>query len=91
MATKGQLVGTAAANTTITAGANDELTLTLNGITSSFKLTAGSYNAASLAAHLQATINGITAFSAAGVSAKVTQNERRADHHFGHATVRLPR
>jgi flagellar hook-associated protein 2 len=74
LATKGQLAGLASANTTITAGVNDELTLTLNGITSTFKLTAGSYNAASLAAHLQATINGIAAFSAAGASVKVSEN-----------------
>jgi flagellar hook-associated protein 2 len=74
LATKGQLTGSAAANTTITAGTNDELTLTLNGITSTFKLTAGSYNAASLTAHLQATINGIAAFSAAGASVKVSES-----------------
>jgi flagellar hook-associated protein 2 len=74
LATKGQLTASAAANTTITAGTNDELTLTLNGITSTFKLTAGSYNAASLTAHLQATINGIAAFSAAGASVKVSEN-----------------
>jgi flagellar hook-associated protein 2 len=74
LATKGQFAGSMAANTTITAGVNDELTLTVNGITSTFKLTAGSYNATSLAAHLQATINGITAFSAAGASVNVSEN-----------------
>ena len=64
-----------AAKTTIIAGVNDELTLTLNGIKSTFKLTAGSYNAASLAAHLQATINGVKDFSAAGFTAKVSQTD----------------
>lgn len=73
LATKGQLVGTAAANTTITAGVNDEISLTIDGITSTIKLTAGSYNAASLAAHLQATINGMSDFTKEGVSVNVSQ------------------
>lgn len=73
LATKGQLVGTAAANTTITAGVNDEISLTVDGITSTIKLTAGSYNAASLAAHLQATINGMSDFTKEGSSVKVSE------------------
>lgn len=73
LATKGQLAGSEAAKTTIIAGINDELTLTLNGIKSTFKLTAGSYNAASLATHLQATINGVKDFSSAGFTATVSQ------------------
>jgi len=74
LASKGQMLGSAAANTTITAGVNDELTLTVDGITSTFKLAAGSYNAASLVAHLQATINGISGFSKEGVAVGVSQN-----------------
>lgn len=73
LATKGQAVGSAPANTTITAGVNDQLTLTANGITSTFKLTPGTYNAASLVAHLQATINGIPDFSKVGTSVNVSQ------------------
>lgn len=75
LASKGQLVGTTAANTTITAGVNDEISLTIDGISSTVKLTAGSYNAASLVAHLQATINGMSAFSKDGVSVNVSQKD----------------
>ncbi|MGB5938715.1 MAG: flagellar filament capping protein FliD, partial [Rhodanobacter sp.] len=75
LASQGQIVGSAAANTTITAGVNDELTLTIDGITSSFKLAAGSYNAASLVAHLQATINGMSAFSKEGVAVSISHKD----------------
>ncbi|MGB7480083.1 MAG: flagellar filament capping protein FliD [Burkholderiaceae bacterium] len=73
LATKGVLTGSTAANTTITADVNDEISLTIDGVTSTIKLTAGSYNAASLAAHVQATVNGMTPFSKDDISVKVSQ------------------
>ncbi|HTN67763.1 MAG TPA: flagellar filament capping protein FliD [Burkholderiaceae bacterium] len=72
LATKGQLVGSTAANTAITAGVNDELTLIIDGITSTIKLSTGNYTPAKLAAHLQATINGDTAFSKESVAVEVS-------------------
>lgn len=73
MGTQGSLAGTTAANTTITAGVNDTLSVVLNNVTASVRLTAGSYTAASLAAMVQASINGTSAFSASGFRASVTE------------------
>jgi flagellar hook-associated protein 2 len=73
LATQGSAVGSAAANTTITAGVNDVLSLTVNGIVSTVTLAAGTYTAASLAAAVQSTINGNSALSTAGITTAVTQ------------------
>jgi len=74
LATEGTTVGSAAANTTITAGVNDTLSLNLNGLTENITLAAGTYTAASLATALQTAINTNTGFTAAGDSASVSQN-----------------
>jgi flagellar hook-associated protein 2 len=74
LASKGQLVGSAAANTTIIADINDSLSLTIDGVNATVKLAAGSYSADSLSAHLQSKINGISAFSSAAVSVTVSQS-----------------
>lgn len=76
LATKGFAIGSndLAASTVITAGSNDELSLTVDGVSASLKLAAGTYTPASLIAHLQSTINGASAFSAAGVSVSVAQD-----------------
>jgi len=74
LATKGQVVGSAAAGLTITAGGNDTLNVTLGGISATVTLTAGTYASASaLATEVQSRINATTAFSSAGLSVTVTQ------------------
>nr|WP_308610534.1 flagellar filament capping protein FliD [Massilia frigida] len=67
MATQGSATGSTAADTSITAGVNDQLSLTINGVTSTATLLAGNYTAASLASHVQSIING--AVGATGASA----------------------
>lgn len=74
LASKGKITGSAVANTTIAAGVNDGLSLTIDGVTSTIKLAAGIYTADSLSVQLQSLINGVSAFSAAGVSVSVTQS-----------------
>jgi flagellar hook-associated protein 2 len=67
MATQGSAKGSTAADTSITKGVNDQLSLTINGVTSTATLLAGNYTAASLASHVQSIING--AVGATGASA----------------------
>ncbi|MEQ1743744.1 MAG: flagellar filament capping protein FliD, partial [Candidatus Nitrotoga sp.] len=74
LATRGTAVGSASANTTITASTNDLLSFTINGISTSITLTAATYTAQSLAAELQSKINSASALSAAGISVAVTQS-----------------
>jgi len=73
IATQGKTVGAAAANTTIT-DANKALDITINGVSTSITLATGSYTAQTLAAELQAKINGASALSSAGVSVAVTKS-----------------
>ncbi len=75
VATRGSLTGSAAANLTITAGSNDTLALSVDGVSATVTLSPGTYaSAADLAAELQARINGVEALSKAGVSVKVTES-----------------
>ena len=74
LATRGTAVGSAAANTTITASTNDLLSFTINGISTSITLTAATYTAQSLAAELQSKINSASALPTAGISVAVTQS-----------------
>jgi len=74
LATQGTYVGSAAANLTITAGVNDTLDLLIDGVAGAISLTANTYTAATLAAEMQAAINGVSAFSNAGISVAVTEN-----------------
>lgn len=75
LATQGSLTGSAApVTTTITAGSNDSLDISIDGIAATITLGAGSYTASALAAELQSKINGVSAFSSAGISASVTQS-----------------
>jgi flagellar hook-associated protein 2 len=57
-ATKGAAVGSAAAATTITAGVNDTLQVTVDGHLTTVTLAAGTYTPASLATELQTKLNG---------------------------------
>ncbi|OGT02484.1 MAG: hypothetical protein A2143_10335 [Gallionellales bacterium RBG_16_57_15] len=73
IATQGKTVGSDAANTTIS-DANKALDVTINGVSASVTLATGSYTAQTLAAELQARINGASALSSAGISVAVTQS-----------------
>jgi flagellar hook-associated protein 2 len=74
LATQGNVVGGGPAALTITAGVNDQLAITVNGIATTATLQAGTYTPDSLAAHLQASINGASGLSGAGAGVTVTQN-----------------
>jgi flagellar hook-associated protein 2 len=73
IATQGKTVGNSAANTTIT-NTNNALNLTVNGVSTSITLDVGVYTAQTLAAELQAKINGASTFSNAGITVAVSQN-----------------
>ncbi|ANA36068.1 hypothetical protein R82526_03403 [Ralstonia mannitolilytica] len=72
LATQGSLKGSAAANTTITAGVNDSLSVTVSGIATNITVPAGSYTASSLAAQIQSQINGSTALQNAKINVSVS-------------------
>jgi len=74
IATQGKAVGSAAANLTIAAATNDALTLSVNGVSASIVLSAGTYTATTLAAELQSKINSASALSTAGILVAVTQS-----------------
>ncbi|HUW50198.1 MAG TPA: flagellar filament capping protein FliD [Sulfuricella sp.] len=74
LATQGSVTGNldlnVAPNTVIAAGT--AINVTLDGISASVGLTAGSYNASQLATMIQSVINGTSAFSSAGSSVAAT-------------------
>ena len=74
LASQGTLTGSAAANTTITAGVNDTLAFNISGMSVNVTLAAGSYTAATLAAQIQSQINASTTLQNAKVNASVSAN-----------------
>ena len=74
LATQGKSAGNVNLNSglTISTGSNDTLSLTLDGISSSVTLPAGTYTSSQLATLVQTAINGDTAFSSAGSSVAVS-------------------
>lgn len=74
IATQGKAVGavTLGGTTTITAGVNDGLAVSVDGTAATVTLGAGSYTAAQMAAELQSKING--AYSSAGIAVAVSQS-----------------
>jgi flagellar hook-associated protein 2 len=75
LATRGRLAGAQAAGLTITAGVNDAVTFTVDGVSASVTLAAGTYASASaLAAELQSKINGAASLSSAGTQVAVTES-----------------
>lgn len=62
------LLGTPDALSTITAGVNDQLSVSISGTTASVTLAAGTYTGTTLAQQVQAAINGTAAFSSAGIA-----------------------
>ena len=73
IATQGKATGNAAAVLTITGGANDTLDVTIDNVSASITLAAGTYTASSLAAEIQSKVNGASAISSASI--KVTMSE----------------
>ena len=67
IATQGTAVGSTAAVLTINTGVNDTLDLTIDGISASIILAAGTYTADSLAAEIQSKIKGESTFSGSGI------------------------
>lgn len=75
LATQGKYVGSKAVTSeTITAGSNDSLTLSVDGVATTITLGAGTYSAAELATELQSRINGADELADAGLSVSVTQS-----------------
>lgn len=72
LATQGNVVGSVAAGLIID-GTNDSLSMTVDGVTATVTLTAGTYTAAALATEVQSKINGSSVFSGAGISVAITQ------------------
>jgi flagellar hook-associated protein 2 len=73
LATRGQVVGGAApATTTVTAGVNDQLNVTIGDISTSVTLTAANYTPAGLAVAMQSAINGASELVKAGLTVNVT-------------------
>ncbi|HJV88521.1 MAG TPA: flagellar filament capping protein FliD [Noviherbaspirillum sp.] len=71
------LLGGAPTNSTVAiikTGVNDQLTMTLNGVTATVTLAAGTYTSDTLAAQIQAAVNGTPAFSLSGASVSVKQS-----------------
>lgn len=75
LATRGTLVANAAAGLTITAGVNDTLEVTIDGVAATVTLAAGTYaSAGALASEAAGKINGASAIKAAGGSVAITEN-----------------
>lgn len=74
VATQGSAVAGGAAGLSITAGSNDALTVSLDGLSASVTLKPGSYTPAALAAEVQSEINGAQTFIDAKKSVAVSQN-----------------
>lgn len=73
LATRAKVAGASAPNTlTITAGSNDTLNVTVDGVSSSLTLAAGTYTTSSLVAALQSSINGAPELSKAGIGVGVS-------------------
>ena len=68
LATQGSWLGPSlgSGNISIATGVNDRLDVTLDSLTATVTLAPGSYSASSLAAAVQARINGVSSFSSAG-------------------------
>ena len=75
LATMGSLTGSQPAGLTITAGVNDQLSITIDNIAASVTLAAGVYvSADALAAEAHSKLNGAANLTAAGISATVSQS-----------------
>jgi flagellar hook-associated protein 2 len=74
LAARGTLAGSAPAGLSISAGVNDQLAITVDGVSASVTLTPGTYSASALAAQVQAAVNGAAALGAAGAGVLVSES-----------------
>ena len=75
IATQGSLVGSAAANLTITEGSNDEITINIDGTSTTITLAAATYStAAELVTELRTKINENSTFKNSGISVDITES-----------------
>lgn len=74
LATQGKAVGGSAAALTIVSGGNDTLSVTVDGVSATITLAAGTYTATTLAAEIQSRINGASALKSAGSGVAVTES-----------------
>jgi flagellar hook-associated protein 2 len=75
LATTGSLTGSQPAGLTITAGVNDQIDITVDGVAASVTLAAGIYASAdALAAEVQSKLNGTASLITAGSSVVVSQS-----------------
>ena len=75
LAAMGSLTGSQPAGLTITAGVNDQLNITIDGVAASITLAAGIYASAdALAAEVHSKLNGAANLTTAGISAVVSQS-----------------
>lgn len=74
LASQGKAVGTVGAGLTITSGVNDKLDMSVDGVNATVTLAAGTYTIDSLVSQVQSVINGASAYTAAGISVKVSAN-----------------
>jgi flagellar hook-associated protein 2 len=65
------LLGTPTSLSTISAGVNDTLNVSISGTSASITLAPGTYTSDTLAQQVQAAINGTAAFSSAGIAVSV--------------------
>ena len=91
IATRGALSGSAAPSPlTITAGVNDKLEMTVDGVAASVTLAAATYTAASLMAQVQSAVNGASVYAAAGIGVTLSANPSGAltitSNRFGSAS-----
>jgi len=92
LATRGILTAQAgvAANLTITAGVNDALSLSADGVGTSVTLGAGTYTVSALVAEIQSKLNASTSFKNSGVSVTVAANAGElsvTSNRFGSAST----
>ena len=75
IATQGSLVGSAAANLTITEGSNDEITINIDGTSTTITLAAATYSTvAELVTELRTKINDNSTFKNSGISVDITES-----------------
>jgi len=72
LATQGYVAGSASAGLTVTQNVNDKLSVTVDGVVANVTLAAGTYTASSLAAQVQAAVNGASTLTAANIGVSVS-------------------
>lgn len=84
LATQGSVQGSAPAATAITSGVNDSLSVVVDGKAFTVVITSGSYTSVTLAAAVQAAINGVATGVGVGVTVTETAGVLRiASNRFG--------